>query len=337
MVETVSGRGQPVDHRTPFLPRPAGAEETFDDAEFGAVDMCHGRKASPQLAPLSSRPRSRPGNRLPSCGNHYIRADMIEALPTRRRAIRWFAGVLTLALPAAAAQAQARPPLTVFAAASLTDALNAVGRVWTARTGQPVRFSFAASGTIARQIEAGARADLFVSADRDWMDRLEQAGRLVTSARRDLLGGRLVLIAPIRSSTRLPIRPGFPLAAALGPGRLAIGEPRAVPAGRYAQEALTRLGVWDQVSARLAPAPDVRAALAYVARGEAPLGIVYESDAAAERGVRLVGVFPPASHSPIVYPAAVVKGAGAGAAGFYKFLGGAEAKAIFRRYRFRPL
>ncbi len=254
-----------------------------------------------------------------------------------RRLIGWLAATLSLATPAIA-DAQARPPLTVFAAASLTDALGDVGRAYTRRTGQPVRFSFAASGTAARQIEAGAQADLFVAADPQWMDRLQQAGRLAPGARRDLLGGRLVLIAPASSRTRLAIRPGFALAAALGrDGRLAIGEPKSVPAGRYAQEALTRLGVWQQVAARLAPAQDVRAALAYVARGEAPLGVVYETDAAAERGVRVVGIFPAASHSPIIYPAAVIRDARPGAVAFYRFLGGAEAKAIFRRYRFRPV
>ncbi|MDP1028168.1 molybdate ABC transporter substrate-binding protein [Sphingomonas sp. KR1UV-12] len=257
--------------------------------------------------------------------------------PARRRLVGWMAALPLLMLPVAA-PAQDKPALTVFAAASLTDALGAVGKAYTARTGQAVRFSFAASGTIARQVEAGAQSDLFVSADAQWMDRLQQAGRLMPGARRDLLGGRLVLVAPARSRLRLVIRPGFPLAAALGAGgRLAIGEPKSVPAGRYAQEALTRLGVWQQVAARLAPAQDVRAALAYVARGEAPLGVVYETDAAADPAVRVVGVFPAASHAPIVYPAAVLRDARPGATAFYRFLAGREAQAIFRRYRFRPI
>lgn len=233
--------------------------------------------------------------------------------------------------------AQPPRPLTVFAAASLTDALQAVGRAYRARTGQAVRFSFAASGTIARQIAAGAPADLFVSADERWMDEVARGGRLAPGLRRDLLGGRLALVAPRASRTALTIRTGFPIARALGRrGRLAIGQPGSVPAGRYAQVALTRLGVWRSVETRLAPAADVRGALAYVARGEAPLGIVYESDAAAEPAVRIVGLFPAASHPPIVYPAAVIRGAGPGAARFYRFLGQAEAQAIFRRYRFRP-
>ncbi len=249
---------------------------------------------------------------------------------TRRFVIAGLA--VSFALPAVA---QTRPPLTVFAAASLTDAMQAVGRAYRKRTGQAVRFSFAASGTIARQIAAGARADLFVSADERWMDELARGGRLQPGMRRDLLGGRLALVAPRASRVRLTIRPGFAIGAALDGGRLAIGQPDAVPAGRYAQTALTRLGVWQQVAGQLAPAADVRAALAFVARGEAPLGVVYESDAAAEPGVRIVGLFPAASHPAIVYPAAVVKGAGPGAARFYQYLGGSEAQAIFRRFRFR--
>ncbi len=257
---------------------------------------------------------------------------------TRRGMIGGIVAAWLTIAGAAPAVAQSRAPLTVFAAASLTDALQAVGRAWTKRSGQPVRFSFAASGTGARQIVAGAPADLFVSAEPGWMDQVQAAGRLVPGGRRDLLGGRLVLVAPASSRVRLAIRPGFALAAALGErGRLAVGDPRSVPAGRYAQAALTRLGVWSGVATRLAPAQDVRAALSYVARGEAPLGIVYETDAAAEPAVRIVGTFPAASHPPIVYPAAVVKGAKPGAVAFYRFLGGGEAMAIFRRYRFRPL
>lgn len=237
-----------------------------------------------------------------------------------------------------AASTQQRAPLTVFAAASLTDALGAVGRAYTRRTGQPVRFSFTSSGTAARQIEAGAGADLFLSAEPMWMDRVERAGRVAQGARRDLLRGRLALVAPRASRVSLTIRPGFPIAAALGArGRLAVGDPQSVPAGRYAQAALTRLGVWQDVAGRLAPAQDVRAALTYVARGEAPLGVVYETDAVAERSVRVVGLFPAASHPPIVYPAAVLRGAKPGAADFYRFLTGAEARAIFRRYRFQPI
>ena len=241
--------------------------------------------------------------------------------------------VATAAMPAAA---QERRPLTVFAAASLTDALGEIGRAYTRATGQRVRFSFVSSGTAAQQIQAGARVDVFVSADTAWMDRLQRAGRLQPGTRADVAGGRLVLIAPARAGTRLAMRPGFPLARALGSrGRLALGDPASVPAGKYARQALIRLGLWSSVAGRLAPAQDVRAALAYVARGEAPLGVVYETDAAAERRVRVAGVFPAASHAPIVYPAAVVRGAGEGATAFFRYLGGAQARATFRRYRFR--
>jgi molybdate transport system substrate-binding protein len=247
------------------------------------------------------------------------------------------AGLAVMALPLGAT-AQRKPALTVFAAASLTDALQAAGKAYTRATGQPVRFSFVSSGTAARQIGVGAQADLFVSAEPGWMDQVAKQGLVIPGGRRDLLRGRLALIAPANSRMTLTIRPGFPIAAALGAsGRLAIGDPQSVPAGRYAQAALTRLGVWPRVAGRLAPAQDVRAALSYVARGEAPLGIVYETDAASEPAVRMIGLFPAASHPPIVYPVAVLRGAKPGAVAFYRFLGGGEAMAIFRRYRFQPL
>ena len=227
-------------------------------------------------------------------------------------------------------------PLTVFAAASLSDALQAVGKAYTAKTSVPVRFAFAASNLLAKQIEARARADLFVSADQQWMDHVARAGFLVAGSRRDLLRGRLVLIAPADSHTTLRIAPNFPLAKALGPtGRLALGDPAYVPAGLYAKTALTRLGIWPSVQGKLAPADNVRVALSYVARHAAPLGIVYETDARAERGVKIIGLFPEASHPPIDYPAAIVRGASPSARGFAAYLNGTEAKAIFRRFGFR--
>ncbi len=232
--------------------------------------------------------------------------------------------------------AQARAPLTVFAAASLTDALQAVGKSYTARTGVPVRFSFAASNLLAKQIEAGARTEVFVSADRQWMDHVERAGWLAAGSRRNLLRGRLVLIAPSDSRIAIRIAPNFPLEKALGPsGRLAVGDPAYVPAGRYAKTALTRLGVWPSVQGKLAPADNVRVALSYVARHTAPLGIVYETDARAERSVKIIGTFPENTHPPIDYPAAIVRGANPAAHGFAAYLNGAEAKAIFRRFGFR--
>lgn len=229
-------------------------------------------------------------------------------------------------------------PITIFAAASLTDALQAIGKAYTAHTGTPVRFSFASSSLLAKQIEAGAKADLFVSADLQWMDHVQQAGLIDPVSRRTLLRGRLALIAPADAPVALRIAPNFPLAQALGPdGRLAVGDPDYVPAGIYAKTALTRLGVWPSVQGRLARADNVRVALSYVARHETPFGIVYETDALAEPGVKIVGIFPESSHPPIEYPVAIVRGAGPAARTFYAYLNGAEAKAIFRRFGFQAL
>jgi molybdate transport system substrate-binding protein len=219
----------------------------------------------------------------------------------------------------------------VFAAASLTDVLEDIGGDFTAATGIPVRFSFAGSPALARQIEAGARADLFLSADVEWMDYLEERGFLAAGTRRNLLGNELVLIAPAGSDVVLEARPGLPLAAALGRRRLAMGDPVLVPAGRYGRAALESLGAWSDVGNRLAPAENVRVALAWVARGEAPLGIVYRSDALAEPRVRVVTAFPAGSHPPIVYPVARLgrSPAPARAAAFQDWLGGPRARDRF--------
>lgn len=247
------------------------------------------------------------------------------------------AAMVALALGGSAPPAAAAPaPLTVFAAASLTDAMQAVGKAYTARTGTPVRFSFASSSLLAKQIEAGAKADLFVSADLQWMDQVQKAGLVDPATRRTLLRGALVLIAPADAHPNIRIAPGASLLTVLGPsGRLAIGDPDYVPAGIYAKAALTKLDMWSAVRGRLARADNVRVALSYVARHEAPLGIVYETDARAEPGVRIVGVFPETSHPPIDYPAAVLRGAAPGAGAFSQYLDGSEAKAIFRRFGFR--
>lgn len=241
---------------------------------------------------------------------------------------------LILAFGPAAASAQDRTPVTVFAAASLNNALNDVGALFTARTGTPVRFSFAASSTLARQIEAGAPAEVFVSADSDWMAYLDQRHMVVGASRRDVLTNHLALIAPAGSQVKLKIGPHMPLARALGGGRLAVAGPD-VPAGKYGKASLTALGVWPSVQDRLAQADSVRGALAFVAHGEAPLGIVYDTDAKVEPKVRIVGLFPDASHPPIVYPAALVKGASQpGAAAFLGFLQSPDAAAVFRKYGF---
>ncbi len=228
-------------------------------------------------------------------------------------------------------------PVTVFAAASLTDALEQLGDEFTRSTGVRVRFSFAASSVLARQIEAGAGADVFFSADQAWMDYLQQRGRINAATRRDLLGNRLVLIAPADSTLQLKIAPGFALLSALGGRRLATGDPDSVPVGRYARSALTSLGVWQDVEDRLVRAEDVRHALMFVARGEVPLGIVYASDARADQDVRVIDVFPADSHLPIIYPVALTRGASAEASRFLDFVQGPAGRAAFGDQGFEVL
>jgi molybdate transport system substrate-binding protein len=196
--------------------------------------------------------------------------------------------------------------LLVFAAASLKTALDELLPALTQAAGGPVRASYAASSALARQIEAGAPADIFISADEDWMNYLAERHLIDGRSRVLLLGNQLVLIAPAGAKPSLRIGPGFALAAALGDGRLAVADPAAVPAGKYARAALATLGVWTQVEHRLAPAENVRAALRLVSIAEAPLGIVYRSDAIAEPAVVVIDTFPERSHPPIHYPAAVL-------------------------------
>ena len=229
-------------------------------------------------------------------------------------------------------------PVTVFAASSLTDALKAIGAKYTAETGVPVRFSFGASSAIARQIEAGAPADLFFSADTDWMDYLQARSLIQPSSRSNILSNRLVLIAPADSKLVLKIGPNFPLAKALGPGgRLATGDPDSVPVGRYARSALTNLGVWNDVADHLVRAENVRSAMLFVERGEVPLGIVYQTDALIDPKVRVVDVFPVKSHLPIIYPAALTTHAGPGAAAFLSYARGPKGQAIFKTFGFTTL
>jgi molybdate transport system substrate-binding protein len=227
-------------------------------------------------------------------------------------------------------------PLTVFAAASLTDALREVAGLWQRQGHAPVRLNFAASSLLARQIAAGAPADIFASADEAWMDALARQDLIVPGSRRDVLFNRLVLIVPTGASVLVTITRGFDLAALLGPGgRLAIGDPAHVPAGIYAKQALMRLGIWSSVADRLAPAVDVRAALLLVARGEAPAGIVYETDARSSREVAVAGTFPEWSHDRITYPFAIVRGHDSAAArAWMRFLEGKDARAVFARYGF---
>lgn len=222
----------------------------------------------------------------------------------------------------------------MFAAASLKTSLDAIAAEWRRETGKRATISYAASSVLARQIENGAPADLFISADLDWMDYLQDRKLIEPKTRTDLLGNSLVLVAPANSATSIPITAGFPLAALLGNGRLAMADPGAVPAGRYGKAALTALGVWPAVAGRIAAAENVRAALVLVARGEAPLGIVYKTDVAAEPGVRIVGTFPADSHRPIVYPMALTMTASPDTLAFGAYLRGPAARALFEAQGF---
>jgi molybdate transport system substrate-binding protein len=244
--------------------------------------------------------------------------------------------VLLLCLVLAPLTAQAQP-LTVFAAASLTDAMKDIDAQWQKDGHKPLSLSFAASSTLARQIEQGAPANIFASADEKWMDYLAQKSLIAADTRKDLLGNDLVLVVPANKPQHVAIGPGFNLAKLLGPdGRLAVGDPAHVPAGIYAQQALKKLGLWDSVSSRLASAEDVRSALLLVERGEAPAGIVYGTDAAVSKGVMVAGVFPADSHDPVSYPFAVVKsGDTPDARALLTFLDGPEARAIFVKRGFK--
>lgn len=233
------------------------------------------------------------------------------------------------------AWAQTRADVTVYAAASMKEGLDALARQFEKQAGGKVAVSYGASPTLARQIENGAPADLFISADRDWMDYLDQRKLIRAGSRANLLSNRLVLIAPVDSQAMLVIAPQFPLAEALGSNRLAMADPDSVPAGKYGKAALEALGVWNTVVSRLARAENVRAALALVARGEAPFGIVYNTDAMAERKVRVIGEFPANLHPPIVYPVALLADRRSPSAErLLRFLRSTEARAVWRKFGF---
>jgi len=244
------------------------------------------------------------------------------------------ASIIAAFMPAPACAAG----LTVFAAVSLKDALDELIRGFEPAAKHAIVVSYGASPALVKQIENGAPADLLISADLDWMDYATARKLVVADSRVNLLGNRLVLIAPASSTASVRIAPDFPLAALLGSDRLAIADPDSVPAGKYGKAALESLGVWANVFPKLARAENVRAALVFVSRGEAPFGIVYRSDAMADRRVRVVGEFPASSHPPIVYPAALTAaGRSSIRARFLAYLKSGAARPVWERHGFAAL
>ena len=240
---------------------------------------------------------------------------------------------LPLALPAAAAD-----KVTVFAAASLKNALDAANAAWQGETGNETAVSYAASSALAKQIEAAAPADLFISADLAWMDYVAEKKLIKEDTRSNLLGNRIVLVAPKDKADTVEIKEGFDLAGLVGDGKLAMGAVDSVPAGKYGKAALEKLGVWSSVEGKVAGAESVRAALALVSRGEAPYGIVYQTDAAADPGVAIVGTFPEDSHPPIIYPVAILaESQSPAAAAYLDFLKSDKAAPFFTEQGFTIL
>ncbi len=240
---------------------------------------------------------------------------------------------LPLALPAIAAE-----KVTVFAAASLKNALDAANAAWQVETGNETTVSYAASSALAKQIEAAAPADLFISADLAWMDYVAEKKLIKDETRSNLLGNRIVLVAPKDAAKAVDIKEGFDLAGLVGDGKLAMGAVDSVPAGKYGKAALEKLGVWPSVESKVAGAESVRAALALVSRGEAPYGIVYETDAAADPGVAIVGTFPEDSHPPIIYPVAILaESRSPAAAAYLDFLKSEKAAPFFTGQGFTVL
>ncbi|MGO9545958.1 MAG: molybdate ABC transporter substrate-binding protein [Rhodomicrobium sp.] len=252
-----------------------------------------------------------------------------------------FAGILLLSAPlcrsAFAQGSVSSGPVIVFAAASMKNALDAIAAAWHKETGNTAKISYAASSTLAKQIDAGAPAQIFISADPDWMNYVENKGLIVPGSRANLLGNKLVLIAPKDSTITLDLKAGADLATALGGGRLAIGIVNSVPAGMYGKAALESLGIWNGVAGKLAQAESVRAALLLVSRGEAPLGVVYRTDAAADPSVKIVAEFPASSHPPIIYPIALTVKAGAAGAAFLAYIKSAKAAPMFEAQGFAVL
>ncbi len=255
-----------------------------------------------------------------------------------RATLRWVL-ILALGLQAGAVLAAdnagaAGRTVVVFAAASLSDALTEVGNAFTTDTGITIKPSFAASSVLAKQIESGANAGVFFSADEEWMDYLQAHNLLAPGTRRDVLGNRLALVAPADTRASVKITTGAALLQALGRSRIATGDPDSVPVGKYARAALTNLGVWDQLQPRIVRAENVRSALAYVARGETPFGIVYLTDARIDKNVKLLDLFPEKTHPPICYPVAKTTSGDASATRFLEFVVSPRAQSIFQKYGF---
>jgi molybdate transport system substrate-binding protein len=257
---------------------------------------------------------------------------------------KWLARTLGLAAAALLAwwpQPSARAQggdVVVFAAASLKNALDAINAQWQKETGKKATISYAASSALAKQIESGAPAQMFISADLDWMDYVEKKNLIKPETRSNLLGNRIVLVAPKDKASAIDIKPGFDLAKVLGDGRLAMANVDTVPAGKYGKAALGKLGVWASVSDKLAQAENVRAALLLVSRGEAPAGIVYQTDAASDKGVTIIGTFPEDTHPPIIYPIALTADAAhPDAAAFLAFIRSDKAKPVFEAQGFSVL
>ncbi len=224
--------------------------------------------------------------------------------------------------------------IKIFAAASLTNAVGELAQMYGKKTGLKLTPSFASSSTLAKQIENGAPAEIFISADLQWMDYLANRKVLEEGTRFNLLGNQLVLISPKSSDVKVTITSGLDLSKYLGSGLLATGDPDHVPAGKYAKAALEKLNMWDFVAKKLARASDVRSALVWVEKGESPLGIVYSTDAAVSKQVRVVAYFPEGSYPAIVYPASLIKNASPKAREFLDYLKSDEAKKIFEKYGF---
>jgi molybdate transport system substrate-binding protein len=264
-----------------------------------------------------------------------IRALLNAIVPSLLRAAAAALAAATIAatwsLPT---RAQFRDVL-VFGAASLKNALDEANGLFLFENGSGIKVSYGASSTLAKQIENGAPADVFISADLDWMDYLAERKLIKPETRAKFLGNKLVLVTAANSNVALTIGQNFPLAQALGNGRLAMADPAAVPAGKYGKTALEKLGVWASVANKVAPAQDVRAALLLVSRGEAPLGIVYQTDAAADKNVKIVGTFPESSHPPIIYPIAILANSTNGVTPVYvQYLLSPKAEPFFEKQGF---